>query len=93
MNVEQNFVLLSIHKQTEFNKLAPVFICSFFYNRCNIPNPSTATQSISDKEIEEVIPAKLFRTDRSFDFPFCPLFIERVLSIEKRAVTVVHGCS
>ena len=59
MNVErkQNFVLLSTHKQTAFTKSAPVFICSAFYKRCNILNPSTTTESISDKEIEEVIPA------------------------------------
>lgn len=55
---------LFAHKHTAFTKSAPVFIIFVFCISCNIPNLSTASQSITDKKIEEVIPAV-----RRFYFP------------------------
>ena len=88
MIVEQNFVLLSTDKQTVITKSAPVFICSAFCNRCNISDPSVATQTISDKEIKKVIPADFFRTGRIFYFCLCPLYKDCVLSFKQRGVII-----
>ena len=45
---------LSYYQPTnrQFTKSAPVFICSVFCNRCNIPNLPTATQSIWDRRLK-----------------------------------------
>ena len=84
---ESCLTCLITQEQTTFTKSAPVVICYVFCNRCNIRNPSTATRSISDKEIKEVIPADFFRRDL-FYFLLCPLYKERVLLINQRGVIV-----
>ena len=84
---ESCLTCLITQEQTTFTKSAPVVICYVFCNRCNIRNPSTATRSISDKEIKEVIPADFFRRDLFYFL--CPLYKERVLLINQRGVIVI----
>ena len=67
---------------------APSSAINVTYQTCQLQHSQFQIRSISDKEIEEVIPADFFRTDRSFDFSLCRLYKERVLSIKQCVVIV-----